>query len=380
MFRQDPDSPTPALRREIPALSRPRALAIFDSDSLSKDIPIEVGILGATGFTGGELVGLLLRHPKARIAWLSSESQPGTSYAKVYPQFVGRLPAGVDTMRNLEDVKTTRPDVVFSCLPHGASAASVKTFLENGKTLVIDLSADFRLQDKAAYKEAYGHDHPLPENLPSARYGLCEIHGTEIAKARLIANPGCYPTSALLPLLPLIKDGVVSPEGIIIDAKSGVSGAGRKATETTHYVNANESINAYGVGDKHRHRWEIEEQLGLAAGRKVEILFTPHLIPMERGILSTIYADLMPGKSQSDAEASLAKAFAGSDFVKLREEFPRTADVRHANGCHMKVYQPARSNKLIIVSVIDNMVKGASGQALQNMNLALGLDQTLGLQ
>jgi N-acetyl-gamma-glutamyl-phosphate reductase len=341
---------------------------------------IEVGILGATGFTGGELVGLLLRHPQARIAWLSSESQPGTSYAKVYPQYLGRLPAAVDTLRSLEDVKSTRPDVVFSCLPHGASAASVKPFLDNGKTLVIDLSADFRLQDKAAYKEAYGHDHPLPDILPSARFGLCEVHGAEIAKARLIANPGCYPTSALLPLMPLLKEGIVSPDGIVIDSKSGVSGAGRKATETTHYVFANESVNAYGVGDKHRHRWEIEEQLGLAAGRKVEVIFTPHLMPMERGILSTIYADLMPGKGQAEAEACLKKAYAGSDFVKVREEFPATRDVRHSNACHMKAYKPARSDKLIIVSVIDNMVKGASGQALQNMNLALGLPPTLGLQ
>lgn len=340
---------------------------------------IEVGILGATGFTGGELVGLLLRHPKARIAWLSSESQPGTSYAKVYPQYTGRLPAGSDILRSLEDVKSTQPDVVFSCLPHGASAASVEHFLANGKTLVIDLSADFRLQDKAAYKEAYGHEHPLPGILPQARYGLCEVHGAELAKARLIANPGCYPTSALLPLMPLLKAGVVSPYGIIIDAKSGVSGAGRKATETTHYVFANESVNAYGVGDKHRHRWEIEEQLGLAAGRKVEVLFTPHLMPMERGILSTIYCELMPGKDQAAAEACLHSAYEGAAFVKVREDFPATRDVRHANGCHMKVYKPAKSNTLIIVSVIDNMVKGASGQALQNMNIALGLDPALGL-
>ncbi|HKP94768.1 MAG TPA: N-acetyl-gamma-glutamyl-phosphate reductase [Fibrobacteria bacterium] len=340
---------------------------------------IEIGILGATGFTGCELVGLLLRHPRAKIAWLSSESQPGVAYGKVYPQFQGRLPAGVERMRSFEDVKSTRPDVVFSCLPHGASAECVAPFLANGKSLVIDLSADFRLKDAKAYAEAYAHAHPLPDLLPQGRYGLAEIHAAEIKGAKLIANPGCYPTSVLLPLFPLIRDGVVSPDGIIIDSKSGVSGAGKKPTETTHYVNANESVLAYGVGDKHRHRWEIIEQLSLAAGRKLDLLFTAHLIPMERGILSTLYCDLAPGRDNAAAEACLKKQYEGSDFVRLREDFPRTGDVKHTNFCHIKTYQPAGSRKLIIVSVLDNMVKGASGQALQNMNLALGLPAALGL-
>ncbi|HLP42924.1 MAG TPA: N-acetyl-gamma-glutamyl-phosphate reductase, partial [Fibrobacteria bacterium] len=282
--------------------------------TLFKERIIEVGILGATGFTGGELVGFLLRHPQARIAWLSSESQSGTPYAKVYPQYLGRLPAGADTLRSLEDVRATRPDVVFSCLPHGASAASVAPFLANGKTLVIDLSADFRLKDPKDYAAAYGHAHPMPETLPGAVYGLCEIHGGAlrdiVRTARLVANPGCYPTSAILPLFPLLEAGIVSPDGIIIDSKSGVSGAGRKATETTHYVNANESVNAYGVGDQHRHRWEIVEQLSLAAGRKVDLLFTPHLMPMERGILSTIYVDLVGAADGAAAEACLRKRYA----------------------------------------------------------------------
>lgn len=338
-----------------------------------------VGILGATGFTGQELMVLLLRHPQAELAWLSSESQPGTPYAKVYPQFQGRLPAGAAVLRSLEEVKDSRPDVVFSCLPHGASAACAAPFLANGHTLVIDLSADFRLQDLEAYRSAYGHAHPMPDILKSARYGLAEVHADAIRKTKLIANPGCYPTSALLPLFPLVKAGVISPDGIIIDAKSGVSGAGKKPTETTHYIYANESVAAYGVGDKHRHRVEIMEQLSLAAGRRVELLFTAHLIPMERGILSTIYCDLLPGKDGAAAEACLKEAYAGSEFVKLREDFPRTADVKHSNLCHFKVYQPAGGRKLIIVSVIDNMVKGASGQALQNMNLALGLPAALGL-
>jgi N-acetyl-gamma-glutamyl-phosphate reductase len=338
-----------------------------------------VGILGATGFTGQELMALLQRHPDVELAWLSSESQPGTAYSKVYPQFQGRLPAAAEVLRSFEEIKETRPDVVFSCLPHGASAACAAPFIANGKTLVIDLSADFRLQDAEAYRNAYAHAHPMPEVLKRARYGLAEVHAAEIKQAKLIANPGCYPTSALLPLFPLIKAGVVSPDGIIIDAKSGVSGAGKKATETTHYVNANESVAAYGVGDKHRHRVEIMEQLSLAAGRKVDLLFTAHLIPMERGILSTIYCDLLPGKDEAAATACLKAAYADSEFVRVRDDFPRTGDVKHSNLCHMKAYQPAGGRKLIIVSVIDNMVKGASGQALQNMNLALGLPAGLGL-
>jgi N-acetyl-gamma-glutamyl-phosphate reductase len=352
-------------------------LAIFDLTMPNTEI--QVGILGATGFTGCELVGLLLRHPQAKIAWLSSESQPGTSYGKVYPRFLGRLPAAVEKMRSFEDVKSTQPDVVFSCLPHGASAESATPFLANGKTIIIDLSADFRLKDAKVYAHAYAHTHPMPERLAESRYGLSEVHGADIKGAKLIANPGCYPTSALLPLFPLLRDGVVSPEGIIIDAKSGVSGAGKKPTETTHYVNANESVAAYGVGDKHRHRWEIQEQLSFASGRKVDLLFTAHLIPMERGILSTIYCDLNPGKDSAAAEACLAKQYQGSDFVRICEDFPRTGDVKGSNFCHMKVYQPAGGRKLIIVSVIDNMVKGASGQALQNMNIALGLPAALGL-
>ena len=368
----------------IPADTKPPVLFYFSRSghphTPPKDIAIEVGILGATGFTGGELVGFLLRHSKARIAWLSSESQPGTSYAKSYPRYLGRLPAGADVLRSLEEVKDSRPDVVFSCLPHGASAASMAPFLGNGKTVVIDLSADFRLKDPKDYAEAYGHAHPMPGRLAEARYGLCEIHGEAIAGARLIANPGCYPTSALLPLFPLVRAGLVSPDGIIIDAKSGVTGAGRKATEITHYVNANESVNAYGVGDRHRHRWEIQEQLGLAAGRKVEILFTPHLMPMERGIHSTIYCDLAGGADEAAAVAELRRLYDGSDFVRIRDDFPRTADVKHENGCHIKVYQPKGTRKLIIASVIDNMVKGASGQALQNMNLALGLPAADGLR
>ncbi len=340
---------------------------------------IEVGILGATGFTGGELVGLLLRHSSVKIVWLSSESQPGLDYGKVYPKYLGLLPVDAEKMRSFEDVKNTVPDIVFSCLPHGASAECIAPFLANGKTCIIDLSADFRLQDAALFEKIYGHAHALPKQLAKSFYGLAEIHGEKLSGARLIANPGCYPTSALLPLYPLLREGLISPDGIIIDAKSGVSGAGKKATETTHYVNANESVMAYSIGDQHRHRYEIEEQLSLAAGKKVELLFTPHLMPMERGILSTIYCDLNHGADEAAVVACLKKQYGDSDFVRIREDLPRTGDVKNTNLCHIKAYQVKGSKKLILVSVIDNMVKGASGQALQNMNLVFGFSARMGL-
>ncbi len=340
---------------------------------------IKVGVLGATGLTGCELVQILLRHPQAEITWLSSESQHSQPYAKVYPQFQGRLPQNAQNLISMEDAVRIPVDVVFSCLPHAASAKAIGPFLAQPQTKVIDLSADFRLQNRETYETAYETVHPASEWLPKAPYGLSEIHGAQVAEARLIANPGCYPTSVLLPLIPLLRTGIVGPDDIVIDSKSGVSGAGRKPSETTHYVNANESINAYKIGDQHRHVSEIEEQLSQAAGKPVSFLFTPHLMPMERGILSTIYCRLADGASGEDAKRALREAYAGSDFVHLRDESPRTADVTRGNHCHIHVYQPKGSGKLVIVSVIDNMVKGASGQAVQNMNLAFGLKPAMGL-
>jgi N-acetyl-gamma-glutamyl-phosphate reductase len=340
---------------------------------------LSVGILGATGLTGAELVRLLLRHPGVDLAWLSSESQAGAPYEAVYPAFSGRIPASIATLIPMQAAQKTAPDAVFSCLPHAASAEALEPFLNNGKTRVIDLSADYRLADAAIYGKTYAHAHPHPARLKEAVYGLTEIHRDRIAKARLVANPGCYPTSILLPLVPLLRDGVIAKDGIIADSKSGVSGAGRKPSEGTHFVFANESFSAYKVGDTHRHLPEIAEQLSIAASGVSAPLFTPHLVPMERGILSTIYADLAPGKSAADAEAAWNKAYHGSPFVRPAKEFPKTADVARSNECRFKVYQPAGTQKLIIVSVLDNMVKGASGQALQNMNVMFGLDETLGL-
>jgi N-acetyl-gamma-glutamyl-phosphate reductase len=340
---------------------------------------LSVGILGATGLTGVELVRLLLRHPGVEIAWLSSESQAGTAYAKVYPGVGARLSASVATLIPMEAAQKTTPDAVFSCLPHAASAEAIEPFLNNGKTKVIDLSADYRLSDVSVYNTTYAHAHPHPERIAKAVYGLTEIHRDAVAKARLVANPGCYPTSVLLPLIPLLKAGIVSPAGIIADSKSGVSGAGRKATEGTHFYFVNENFSAYKVAGTHRHLPEIAEQLALAAGITAAPIFTPHLVPMERGILSTIYADLAPGKTEADAVAAWEKAYAGSPFVRPVQDLPSTADVTRTNECRFAARSIAGTNKLLIVSVIDNMVKGASGQALQNFNVMFGLDEALGL-
>jgi N-acetyl-gamma-glutamyl-phosphate reductase len=346
---------------------------------------LSVGILGATGLTGVELVRLLLRHPGVEIAWLSSESQAGTPYAKVYPGIGARLSAATATLIPMEAAQKTAPDAVFSCLPHAASAEAIEPFLNNGKTKVIDLSADYRLSDVSVYNTTYAHAHPHPERIAKAVYGLTEIHRDAVAKARLVANPGCYPTSILLPLVPLLRAGVVSPAGIIADSKSGVSGAGRKATEGTHFYFVNENFSAYKVAGTHRHLPEIAEQLSLAAktaGSSVAAvapIFTPHLVPMERGILSTIYADLAPGKTEADARAVWEKAYAGSPFVRPVNDLPSTADVTRTNECRFAARAIAGTNKLLIVSVIDNMVKGASGQALQNFNVMFGLDEVLGL-
>jgi N-acetyl-gamma-glutamyl-phosphate reductase len=340
---------------------------------------LSVGILGATGLTGVELVRLLLKHPGVNIAWLSSESQAGTPYAKVYPGVGARLPHAVATLITMEEAHKTAPDAVFSCLPHAASAEAIEPFLKNGKTRVIDLSADYRLANIDVYNETYAHAHPHPEQVKNAVYGLTEVHRAAVANTRLVANPGCYPTSILLPLIPLLKAGIVSPAGLIADSKSGVSGAGRKATEGTHFYFVNENFSAYKVGGTHRHLPEIAEQLGVAASGAVVPVFTPHLVPMERGILSTIYADLAPGKTEADVFAAWEKAYAGSPFVRPVKDLPATADVTRTNECRFAVRAIAGTGKILIVSVIDNMVKGASGQALQNFNVMFGLNETLGL-
>ncbi len=340
---------------------------------------VKIGILGASSYTGRELVKILLSHSAADISWLHANSNPGSLYTRMYPQFKGFIPEALDVLLSESQVLETAPDVVFSCLPHGASASLLKSFISNKKTKVIDLSADFRLKDLDVYENVYGVKHPIPDVLENACYGLCEWHGGKVKSANVIGNPGCYPTSILLPLLPLIKENLIDTNNIIADSKSGISGAGKGISETTHFGNRNEAFEAYKIGDQHRHISEISEQLTLMAKAKINLLFTPHLVPMERGILSTIYCSLSKNVSQGDLDKLYQSAYGQSKFVHHVDVSPSTRDVSGTNHCHFYTYLPRAGGQLIIVSVIDNLIKGASGQAVQNMNLMFGLDESTGL-
>ena len=339
-----------------------------------------VGVMGATAFTGRELVGILLQHPRVELTWLCSASQAGQSYVSIYPQFLGKLSREVDALKKYDAVKESKPDVVFSCLPHAHSAEYLKPFIGNGHTAVVDLSADFRFDSLPVYESVYATTHPYPDSVPQAVYGLTELNRERMAKSKLVGNPGCYPTSVLLPLIPLLRAGLISESSpIIADSKSGVSGAGRTPTESTHFVQANESVSAYKIGDQHRHLFEMTEQLKNFSKKEPGLLFTPHLIPMERGILSTLYLELAPGKTSGEAMICLKETYDGEAFVHVVEQPPRTADVTRSNRCHIYGYGLKGGRRLILVSVLDNLVKGASGQAVQNMNVMLGWEETTAL-
>lgn len=336
---------------------------------------INIAILGASGYTGVELLRFLIQHPHARIAALSGDSQAGKRMAEVFPHLAGfPLPA----LQKMEDIDFSGIDLVFCCLPHATTQAVIKELPAALK--IIDLSADFRLRDPAVYEQWYGHAHQAIDLQKEAVYGLTELAREAIQKARLIANPGCYPTSAQLPLIPLLAEKLIQPDDIIIDAKSGVTGAGRKAAQNLLYSELNEGFSAYGVGT-HRHTPEIEQGLSDAAGKPLQVRFTPHLVPMNRGILSTIYVTLAAGKTVNDLRATLQKRYENEPFVTLLPAgiFPSTAMVRGSNACVMNVFADRIPGKAILVSAIDNLVKGASGQAVQNMNLMFGFEETMGL-
>jgi N-acetyl-gamma-glutamyl-phosphate reductase len=340
----------------------------------------KVAIIGASGYSGEELVMLLLHHPHADLAAVTSRQNAGQTLAQVFPKFASH--AKSQTLRFSEpraEFLAKQADVVFLALPHGVAAEYAVPLLDAG-CVVIDLSADFRLRSAEIYKEFYAHDHPAPELLKKAVYGLPEIHRAEIKKALLIASPGCYPTSILLPLIPLLKAGLVKPDGIIADSLSGVSGAGRKAETDYLFCECNESLRPYSV-PKHRHLSEIEEQLSFAARTKVTIQFTPHLVPVNRGILTTLY--LAPERSADADEiaACYRKNYAHEPFVRLLEgkELPDTKNVVGTNVIEVAWRQDPRTGRLIVMSAEDNLVKGASGQAVQSMNIVCGWPETAGL-
>jgi N-acetyl-gamma-glutamyl-phosphate reductase len=365
------------------------------------DSRLRVAILGASGYTGAELLRLLVRHPGVEIVVLTAERQSGKAVGEVFPHLGG---LGLPDLLHIDEVEWGGIDVdlVFCALPHGTTQEIVAGLLHaTGHNLVdelvaeqredviaslpktvkvIDLSADFRLRDLGTYAEWYGHDHRAPALQGEAVYGLTEFAREAIAGARLVACPGCYPTASLLPLVPLLQGGAVNPDAIIIDAKSGVSGAGRGLKESSLFTEVSEGIHAYGIAS-HRHAPEIEQELSRAAGRGVVVNFTPHLMPMNRGILATIYVELAGGAEVGDLRALLEKRYAEEPFVRVVAEgmAPATRHVRGSNHCLVGVFPDRLKGRAIVVSVIDNLVKGASGQAVQNMNVVCGFDETLAL-
>lgn len=336
---------------------------------------IRIGVLGASGYTGAELLRLLLRHPAVEIGALTAERQAGKPVGEVFPH-LGRY--GLHDLVKIEDVAWDKLDVVFCALPHGTTQEIVAGLPRHLR--VIDLSADFRLTDFDSYKVWYGHEHRAPEIQKDVAYGLTELNRHGVRKARVVANPGCYPTCSLLPLIPLLLEEAIEPGGIIIDAKSGVSGAGRDAKQQNLFSEVSEGFNAYGVA-AHRHTPEIEQELRLAAGRPVTVSFTPHLVPMNRGMLATIYVRLCEGVTANDLRSILEKKYAGEPFVGIAAPgvAPATRAVRGSNNNLIGIFADRAPRGAILVSVIDNLVKGASGQAIQNMNVMLGLGETTGL-
>ena len=348
----------------------------------------KVAIVGASGYSGEELVRLLLNHPQVELTAVTSRQSAGQTVAQVFPRFAShpKSKALRFTEPNAE-MLAKQAEIVFLALPHGVAAEFAVPLLDAG-CIVIDLSADFRLKSAETYREFYAHEHPAPELLKKSVYGLPEIYRKQIKDALLIASPGCYPTSILLPLLPLLRAKLVNPHSIIADSLSGVSGAGRKAEPDYLFCECNESVRPYGV-PKHRHLSEIEEQLSLAAGAKVTIQFTPHLIPVNRGILTTLY--LAPEKHFSSAEDAAAlggkiaacyqQAYGNEPFVRLLDgkALPDTKNVVGTNVLEIAWRLDPRTGRLIVMSGEDNIIKGASGQAVQSMNILCGFPETAGL-
>jgi N-acetyl-gamma-glutamyl-phosphate reductase len=340
----------------------------------------KVAVIGASGYSGEELVRLLLNHPQVELVAVTSRQNAGQTLAHVFPKFASHPKS--KTLRFSEpkaDLLAKQADVVFLALPHGVAAEYAVPLLEAGCE-VIDLSADFRLKSAEIYQDFYGHDHPAPDLLKKAVYGLPEIYREQIKKASLVASPGCYPTSILLPLIPLLRAGLVKPTGIIADSLSGVSGAGRKAEVDYLFCECNESVRPYGV-PKHRHLSEIEEQLSLTAGSNVVIQFTPHLIPVNRGILTTLYLEPAGKLTDEKISACYAKAYGQEPFVRLLagKALPDTKNVVGTNVIEIAWRLDPRTGRLIVMSAEDNLVKGASGQAVQSLNILCGFPETAGL-
>lgn len=338
---------------------------------------INVGIIGATGYSGAELTRLLYSHPDVNIDFLCSNSYVGEPFCDVYSGFKNFIDKKCINIHEAFE-RLTDIDVLFTALPSGKALEFGKKAMDIGVKL-IDIGSDFRLKDKSLYKEWYKLEHTYPDLLSKAVYGLPEINKEEIKKANLVANPGCYPTASSLALIPLVKNHIIDTSSIIIDAKSGVSGAGRKAATGNLFVECNESIKAYGV-TTHRHTPEIEQTLSTMAKEDIKLTFTPHLVPMNRGILAVCYATLNKKYKSEDLLNLYRDFYKDSCFVRVTEELPETRFVKDSNFCDISLRIDHRTNKVIVVSAIDNLIKGAAGQAIQNMNLMFGIEETKALE
>ena len=338
---------------------------------------IKVGIIGATGYAGSELVRILLGHKDVEIKWYGSRSYIDKKYASIYQNFFQLVDA--NCMDDNMEVLADQVDVIFTATPQGLCASLVNEEILS-KVKIIDLSADFRIKDVKVYEEWYKLEHKSPQFIEEAVYGLCEINREDVKKARLVANPGCYTTCSILTCYPLVKEGIIDPNTIIVDAKSGTSGAGRGAKVDNLFCEVNENMKAYGVAT-HRHTPEIEEQLGYACGEKITINFTPHLVPMNRGILATAYASLKKDVTYEEVKAIYDKYYADEKFVRVLEKdvCPQTKWVEGSNYVDVNFKIDPRTNRIIMMGAIDNLVKGA-GQAVQNMNLMFGLKESEGLE
>ncbi|MGA1861682.1 N-acetyl-gamma-glutamyl-phosphate reductase [Deferribacter thermophilus] len=331
---------------------------------------MKVGIVGATGYTGFELIKILCKHPNVEISVVSSDTYSGKKYSDIYPKLAQIFDKIIEP--NDFDLIASKSDIIFLCLPHAASMDAVKFFFDKGK-ICIDLSADFRYQDISLYEKTYKIKHKYPELLDFTAYGIPELFENNIKNAKIVGNPGCYPTSIIVPTYPLLKEGLISPE-LIADSKSGVSGAGKKPTEKTHFCEVNEDFKPYSILS-HRHESEISSILNLAY-KNTKIVFTPHLLPINRGIESTIYTK--SDKSLDELYSCLYDYYKNKKFVRIfNTQIPSIKNIQHTNFIDIALFK--REDTLIIISCIDNLIKGASGQAVQNMNLILNLDETTAL-
>ena len=339
---------------------------------------IKVGIIGSTGYAGAELVRILTGHKEAEIVWYGSRSYVDKQYADVYRNMFQIVDAAC--MDDNMDELSRQVDVIFTATPQGLCASLVNEDILS-KTKIIDLSADFRIKDVSVYEKWYGIEHKSPEFINEAVYGLCEINRDKVKGARLVANPGCYTTCSILTAYPLAKEGIIDMSTLIVDAKSGTSGAGRGAKVPNLFCEVNENMKAYGVAS-HRHTPEIEEQLGYASGENVTISFTPHLVPMNRGILATEYATLKKDVTGEEVKAIYDKYYADEKFVRVLGEgvCPETKWVEGSNYVDIGFKLDPRTNRIVMMGAIDNLVKGAAGQAVQNMNLLFGLPESEGLE